>query len=258
MKYDHDKIESLINAGLIAQHIAEQIGCTSETVRNVAKQRGLVITTRVSKGSKSRNSGPRAAARKFDYSEIKNLLDSGLSKKDVCTQLGMHPNSLRYVLRTNGWAPKCVEKGCTERRWLNAKRCEQHATMFRLTRVAAYGKAWREDNPGYQRQRTTGFTPEMFEECLVIQEGKCGLCFIDLETLATSQVHADHVPRSNPPKPRGVLCGPCNTRRLGFVEAFEIAGDCKITSPQLLEWQEFPPMSRSSFAEELGWTRPIL
>ena len=114
------------------------------------------------------------------------------------------------------------------------------------------------DNP-YKVWKQTGFTAEMHAECLEIQKGLCGLCDKALASITTRNgVHHDHVPGSNPPQPRGILCHYCNASWLGRLEAFERAGDCKITNPQILEWQTFPPMSKSSFAESLGWTRPIL
>jgi hypothetical protein len=254
--HDHDKIEALIRSGLIANHIAEQIGCNPETVRNVAKARGLTLTTRVSKNQKSRNSGPRPKARRFDYEIIKQMLDQGMSKKDVRLKLGISLGALRYVLETNGWQPKCIKDGCLERRWLNSKRCPEHSNIFRVESNRDKVASWRKRNLGYARQRVTGFTVEMFSECLDIQENKCGLCFTDLESLTSPQVCADHVPDSNPPKPRGILCQKCNNIWLGRLERSEINGDCKITNPQLIQWQNFPPMSRSSFARELGWTQP--
>jgi hypothetical protein len=113
-------------------------------------------------------------------------------------------------------------------------------------KAKAYQKA-------YDRFRQSGFTQEMFYECWKLQNGLCGLCSINLETLDSTHVHADHEPESSPKRPRGILCRKCNTYWLGKLEAAERAGDCKITNPQLIEWQTNPPMARSSFAEELGW-----
>ena len=104
------------------------------------------------------------------------------------------------------------------------------------------------------RRRYSGFTRPMFDECWLIQSGKCGLCDRDLTGLKTQQIHADHEPDSQPKKPRGILCSSCNNNWLGRLEYWERVGDCNITSPKILEWQTNPPMSRSTFAAELGWT----
>jgi len=41
--WDHDKIAELIMQGLIAPRISEQIGCSPQTVRDVAKAKGLTL-----------------------------------------------------------------------------------------------------------------------------------------------------------------------------------------------------------------------
>lgn len=106
------------------------------------------------------------------------------------------------------------------------------------------------------RFRRTGFSPGMFAECWTIQQGRCGLCDRDLSKLPKRQVHADHEPESKPMKPRGILCEECNKHWLGNLESYERRGDCKITNAKILEWQTNPPMSKSSFAKELGWVVP--
>jgi recombination endonuclease VII len=145
--------------------------------------------------------------------------------------------------------------GHGHRKWCDECRARysQVKPIWRQTAPADKVESARARNSALRRFTDTGFAADMFAECWVIQDGKCGLCGTNLDTLVSNHVHADHEPGSNPKRPRGILCRQCNTGWLGRLEKAERAGDCKIINPQLLEWQDNPPMSRSSFARELGW-----
>lgn len=58
-----------------------------------------------------------------------------------------------------------------------------------------------------QRIRISGVTPEMFDELMQAQGGKCPVCERNLIPGATT--HADHCHDTN--RPRGLLCSVCNT-----------------------------------------------
>lgn len=60
-----------------------------------------------------------------------------------------------------------------------------------------------------KREKETGFSPELFANTLIAQEGRCALCECILADLPRHQVHADHC--HDTLTPRGVLCGGCNT-----------------------------------------------
>jgi len=57
-----------------------------------------------------------------------------------------------------------------------------------------------------------GWTPELFSEKVMEQQGLCGICNKTLtfeKRISGSRACADHA-HSEPPKPRGVLCANCN------------------------------------------------
>lgn len=57
-----------------------------------------------------------------------------------------------------------------------------------------------------QRERVTGFSPELVDKTLAHQEGKCAIC---LDPLRLKSLHRDHCHTTG--KPRGLLCMRCNT-----------------------------------------------
>lgn len=61
--------------------------------------------------------------------------------------------------------------------------------------------------------RKRGFTLELFNKMFAKQKGKCAICGCNLKLLSARHVHADHNHKNG--KPRGILCGGCNTG-LGF------------------------------------------
>jgi len=80
-----------------------------------------------------------------------------------------------------------------------------------LERTKAWNRQWRAENPSVVRRnnlRRIGFTPEIFDEAVRLQGGKCGICRINLALLPPKNVHADHDHATK--KPRGVLCNFCN------------------------------------------------
>lgn len=89
-----------------------------------------------------------------------------------------------------------------------------------------YKRKWRKNNPkeraadrrwrnthkdtvkGYNRKqalRRVGWTPEMYDSAHAAQQGLCDICKQPVE----GSMCADHE-HTTPPKPRGLLCSPCN------------------------------------------------
>lgn len=58
------------------------------------------------------------------------------------------------------------------------------------------------------RYAQTGFTETVFQLALRIQRGRCAACDVELSSLPSRAVHADHCHKTN--TPRGVLCRDCN------------------------------------------------
>src|SRR5271157_1219669 len=61
--------------------------------------------------------------------------------------------------------------------------------------------------------KVLGWTPELYEKVLEEQEEKCAICkkpMILFGGAGGSRACADHE-HVKPPKPRGILCGDCNT-----------------------------------------------
>ena len=90
----------------------------------------------------------------------------------------------------------------------------------------AYKRRWRKDNPkeraadrrwrnshpetvqGYNRKQAlkrVGWAPEMYDSAHASQRGLCDICKQPVE----GSMCADHE-HIEPPKPRGLLCSPCN------------------------------------------------
>lgn len=63
------------------------------------------------------------------------------------------------------------------------------------------------------RKRRTGFSPEDFAFAFFVQEDRCAICGVDLRSLPSGRVHADHCHATG--ALRGVLCQRCNSG-LGF------------------------------------------
>lgn len=66
----------------------------------------------------------------------------------------------------------------------------------------------RERNRINSRKSQTGFTPQLWQLAIQLQESRCAICRISLDP-KSKQTHADHCHRTK--KPRGVLCSKCNT-----------------------------------------------
>ena len=78
-------------------------------------------------------------------------------------------------------------------------------------KLREYNKAWREANKERIRRNNSGrigFTPGLFDELLDIQNGLCAICEVQLSTIPSKHVHADHCHSSG--AARGVLCHACN------------------------------------------------
>lgn len=191
--------------------------------------------------------------------QVLTLNTAGLSPQDISARTGFSKASIYRWLRTDfKTLTPATCKNCGTPTTSKYGYCHNNDECLKLYhQVCNRLNKNKPDNRSRAnarcRKHSTGMSPEMWNECWEIQQGSCGLCSTDLSKLRSFHVHADHVPESNPPKPRGILCSRCNTNWLGILEAAERAGDCQITNPQLIAWQTNPPMARSSFAEELGW-----
>ena len=69
------------------------------------------------------------------------------------------------------------------------------------------GPAGRAANRIRLRKRRTGFTIEIWNKALDLQEGRCGVCCEPLAEMPRTP-HADHDHLTN--TPRGILCHQCN------------------------------------------------
>jgi len=58
------------------------------------------------------------------------------------------------------------------------------------------------------RLQRTGFTVELVNSLMALQNGKCAVCGADLNKLPAHHIHADHDHQRK--KPRGLLCNRCN------------------------------------------------
>lgn len=86
----------------------------------------------------------------------------------------------------------------------------KHAPAARA-RAAAWAKANPERRTATQRLRRTGFSPAMFSEAMEAQGKACALCFAPFGKI---KPNADHCHKTG--RPRGILCGRCNTRLGGL------------------------------------------
>lgn len=78
-------------------------------------------------------------------------------------------------------------------------------------KVRGLNAKWRAANKSKIREmnlRRIGFTPQMVDEAIDMQNGKCAICEIELAALPPKQVHADHCHATG--EARGVLCHHCN------------------------------------------------
>lgn len=125
-----------------------------------------------------------------------------------------HPE-LEGERHNGGNCPECVK--ITKAAYIERKRDEIAAKskIYReknAERIKQIQKEWADNNGDYIRNinlRRTGFTLQLMDECMEMQDGKCAICFVELKTLPRKQVHADHCHDSD--QPRGVLCHHCNT-----------------------------------------------
>lgn len=84
-------------------------------------------------------------------------------------------------------------------------------TRLNREKVNAAASARYRANPGAWRKNQLaklGFTPEMFAQAKESQGGRCAVCRVELETLPSKHVHADHDHETG--VARGVLCHYCN------------------------------------------------
>jgi hypothetical protein len=89
----------------------------------------------------------------------------------------------------------------------------------RICKVAGDSKHWVENKETLQAYRrewhlnSIGWTTELLESTLKAQNGKCAICPKVLtfeDKMCNSRACADHK-HVIPPKPRGLLCSPCNS-----------------------------------------------
>ena len=71
----------------------------------------------------------------------------------------------------------------------------------------------------YNRLRSSGFTPELFESLWKFQKGKCACCDAPLDRTKHHGVHADHCHQTK--RPRALLCYNCNLLE-GLVKKVEL------------------------------------
>lgn len=87
------------------------------------------------------------------------------------------------------------------------------------------GRGWRE--------RRTGFSPELVEQLRELQQGRCGICGVEMK-VGGRQNHcetADHHEPEGVKTPRGLLCRLCN-RDLGVYEKMKRLGaEAYLSSP---------------------------
>lgn len=124
-----------------------------------------------------------------------------------------HPelNGLRH---NGGNCPACTKAA---KKLYQARNREKVSESMRAYREANKDRAkelnarWRGANKMKLRAinlRRNGFTPALFEAALDLQGGRCAICKVDLATIPTKQVHADHCHATG--LARGVLCHQCN------------------------------------------------
>jgi hypothetical protein len=85
-------------------------------------------------------------------------------------------------------------------------RCKESKARH-VTAAAEWRNANRETYKNGVLKRKYGITFLEFEEMFNSQEGKCKICYTELELLSKI-THVDHCHTSN--KVRGILCGSCN------------------------------------------------
>jgi hypothetical protein len=113
-----------------------------------------------------------------------------------------------------GNCPECLKASKAAHRQKNREKLLQNMREYRLAnkaRIAAMNAAWTANNKDrvrFNNLKRLGFTPELFEQCVVEQGGACAICRVPLADLPTKQVHADHCHATN--QARGVLCHYCN------------------------------------------------
>ena len=107
-------------------------------------------------------------------------------------------------------------------------------------RIKKSGKAHYENNKelykvwsARNRERATGFSPELFNAVLKYQKQTCAICGKRL--CLGKHTHADHCHAKN--QPRGVLCRPCNTGLGNFADNPE-------TLQRAIEYLKLPPAVR--------------
>lgn len=59
-----------------------------------------------------------------------------------------------------------------------------------------------------RRKAQTGFTKDLFEERIRLQDGKCSICHLEFDSFTDAKRNADHNHQTN--QPRGILCTRCN------------------------------------------------
>lgn len=121
--------------------------------------------------------------------------------------------------RTAEWVAANPDRVKAYRKTYYAETAEAQRKRARDWRIAnlpqakASAAAWRDKNKNAvkasKRLASTGFTQDLFDTCLQLQNGKCAVCGILLAELPPRQVHADHCHASG--APRGILCHHCNT-----------------------------------------------
>jgi len=86
----------------------------------------------------------------------------------------------------------------------SCKKCDyiRNKELYELNRER-YSKR----NNDRNRKRKTGFTPELYEELLKLQDYKCAICGTD-KSGGAGTWQADHCHDTK--KPRGLLCWHCN------------------------------------------------
>jgi len=69
-----------------------------------------------------------------------------------------------------------------------------------------------------QRERNTGWTPELYDRAVEVQQGRCAICGKVPKGKGISGIlHADHKHGTEPKQPRELLCTNCN-RALGLAQ----------------------------------------
>lgn len=100
----------------------------------------------------------------------------------------------------------------------NCKDCKNAAARKKWVENTEASDRYKKRARERAKERRYGITQEQFDQMLIDQDNKCGIC--DIEFKNTKSTHIDHCHKTD--KVRGILCNDCNVALGQFYDSPEL------------------------------------